>query len=279
MIMRQKTLIGLGPSEDSGVHKIPGVEKDMEKSRQRFADFIEALEKDDLLGPLVRGGFHNGRRQEGLLRSTVYQFNKFYDWVFLDHGNFLDNEKTLHQLESIFERTIKDTISQWPRLSAQGVVWNELCGSLESYFERLAGIFSLDNQMHFYIRKWFDTYARNQLNAQALEAYQQLAFHDTMGGAENEQIKKVRGKISAIDKKLVGLPLKPENYPAFSKQNPQTKVLIQPGTPKKLNKDHLVVTLPGKGRTQKVEKYPSPWVEPPQQTARAAGKKPWWKFW
>jgi len=56
MIMRQKHLLASAPARFRCAQNT-GVEKDMEKSRQRFADFIEALEKDDLLGPLVARGF------------------------------------------------------------------------------------------------------------------------------------------------------------------------------------------------------------------------------
>lgn len=265
-------------ADQSGVHRTLKIEHAMEEKRQQYADIIESLEKHDLLGPLVRGGFHDGVRQEGYLRSMIYQFNKFYDQMFQNHADFLDKEMALHSLEQIFERTMKEIIGKWARLAAQQVEWNSLCAALEKYFYDMAGLFGVEKQMNFYTRNWFDTYARNQLTADALASYQQLAYLGTTGQAhqQNEVVKKIRGKISAIDKKLARMPMKEEHYPAFSRNNPSQKVWIEPGNLKSPSADHIIVTTTkGRDAASKAEKYPSPWVEPPIAPQPHPKKKSW----
>ncbi len=279
-----KLFPGQQTDDNSGVRRINRGNKTIEETRQGYADVIESMERHELLGPLVRGGFHNGVRQEGLLRRLIYKLNaELYDRRLLKESEYHNQDAALRSLEHIFETTMKDVIALWARLSAQKVEWNELCAVLEDYFYDLASLFGVEQQMRFFTRNWFDTYARNELNASALASYQQLSYLGASGSVEDQQkiAKEIRGNITSINNKLRNLPIKPEHYPAFSKLNPQSKVLIQPGNPSSPNPHHLVVSMKhGRGETAKTETYPSPWVEPPFLPKPAEQKKSWWgKLW
>jgi len=198
-------------------------------------------------------------------RSTVYQFNKFYDWVFLDHGNFWIMKRPCISWK-VFSKNHQGHHQPVASLSAQGVVWNELAAP-ESYLSGWPASLAWIPDAFLYTQMVWH-YAATSSTAQALKLISNWLFTTPWAGRKTNRSKK-SGEISAIDKKLSVFP---ETGKLSGIQQTIRKLSLDPaGTPKKLNKDHLVVTCPAKAGLKKLKISFSWWTA--QQTP-GGGKKP-----